>query len=545
MLVMAALAISSVASAADVTLHQVTFPERKTIDVEFTRTAHAPTAVLKAEVKIREGQAEIELKFERMKPAILFGGDVTSYVLWAITRDGTIENLGELWVREDEEKIEYSTGLKNFALMVTGEPYPLVSKPSELVLFTSSASSDKNTVSTPFLFSGFTPMPDVGYDSIANVSWDSSQPLDVMQAEKAYELAQREGALEYTPQLMKDALSALATARRYSRGGKSKQLIDYSRRSVSASGEAIQLTVRRKEREAIEAEIEQRRKEMEAIKARAEAAEQDAAAAAEQAKVAQEQLTLAQQQKAAADQAIAQTQSVLAQLAADKQSLEQQMSGLKLEQERLQAEKNTLVGEKNALMTEKASLVAEKDSLAAEKATLMAEKTKLEQQQASLQGSVTELTERAEKLKQEREQLQSRLEGALSQVAETRESARGFIVNLPDILFDLNEATLKNEAKIVIAKLSGILLIMPELNLRVEGHTDSTGSDEYNQGLSERRAVSVRDFLSAQGVSITRMVAVGYGEHRPVASNDTKEGRQKNRRVELIISQGEIAEATP
>ena len=116
------------------------------------------------------------------------------------------------------------------------------------------------------------------------------------------------------------------------------------------------------------------------------------------------------------------------------------------------------------------------------------------------------------------------------------------IVNLPDILFDTNEATLKTETRIVLAKLAGILLIMPELNLRVEGHTDSTGSADHNQGLSERRALSVRDYLAQQGIAVRRTVAVGYGFDRPVADNTTSVGRAKNRRVEIIIAEGEIAE---
>ena len=117
------------------------------------------------------------------------------------------------------------------------------------------------------------------------------------------------------------------------------------------------------------------------------------------------------------------------------------------------------------------------------------------------------------------------------------------IVSLPDILFDTNEATLKDEAKVVIAKLAGILLILPELNLRVEGHTDSTGSADYNQGLSERRATTVRDFLAEQGIGGQRMMAVGYGLTRPVADNSTREGRAENRRVEIVIAEGVISES--
>jgi outer membrane protein OmpA-like peptidoglycan-associated protein len=146
-------------------------------------------------------------------------------------------------------------------------------------------------------------------------------------------------------------------------------------------------------------------------------------------------------------------------------------------------------------------------------------------------------------LREEKAQLSNRLEGALGQVAETRSTARGMIVNLPDILFDVNQSTLKPDAKLVIAKLAGILLIMQDLNLRVEGHTDATGPYDYNLRLSEDRARSVVQFLAEQGIAATRMVAEGYGPDRPIASNDTGEGRSRNRRVELVIAEGTVAEA--
>jgi outer membrane protein OmpA-like peptidoglycan-associated protein len=146
-------------------------------------------------------------------------------------------------------------------------------------------------------------------------------------------------------------------------------------------------------------------------------------------------------------------------------------------------------------------------------------------------------------LRTEKTELSSRLEGALGQVAETKSTARGMIVNLPDILFDVNQSTLKSDAKLVIAKLAGILLIMQDLNLRVEGHTDSTGPYDYNMKLSEDRARSVVQFLAEQGIAPARMVAEGYGPNRPIATNDTGEGRSRNRRVEIVIAEGEIAEA--
>jgi outer membrane protein OmpA-like peptidoglycan-associated protein len=147
-------------------------------------------------------------------------------------------------------------------------------------------------------------------------------------------------------------------------------------------------------------------------------------------------------------------------------------------------------------------------------------------------------------LRQDREELTGRLDDALSQVADTRNTARGTIVNLPDILFDVNQSTLKAEAKLVIAKLAGILLIMGDLNTRIEGHTDSTGSFDHNMRLSEARAAAVRDFLFDQGIAAKRMKVKGYGPDRPIASNETTDGRAKNRRVEIVIAEGEIAEGT-
>jgi outer membrane protein OmpA-like peptidoglycan-associated protein len=170
------------------------------------------------------------------------------------------------------------------------------------------------------------------------------------------------------------------------------------------------------------------------------------------------------------------------------------------------------------------------------------ELSRIAAERLELEASVTALGEQAAALAREKADLSARLEGALSAVADTQSTARGMIVSLPDILFDTNEATLKNEARIVIAKLAGILLILPELNLRIEGHTDATGSAEYNQKLSERRAASVLEFLGEQGIDWQRMISVGYGLTRPVADNSTREGRAQNRRVEIVIAEGEVAE---
>jgi len=478
MMVAAVMLVYGVVEATEVTLQQVTFPERNEIEIGFVRDQRAPEATMIAEVEYREGQAEMNIRYKEMKPAILFAGDVTCYVLWAVTRDGTVENMGELWVREASETVEYSTGLKSFAMMVTAEPHPLVSVPSELVMFRSMAAKGKKVTSAQFTFSGFGPAPMIEYPSVARVIWDRSEPLDLRQAQKAYEMAVNAGAEAYAPTQLLRARTMLAQASGFTTGKKNKAAVDYSRRSLSLSAEALQVTARSKEAEAVEAEIARRTAEMEALEARAGEAEASAAAAA-------------------------------AALVKANRAIEE------IQRSRTEAEAAVLAAE--------------------------GELTRIESERLVLAASVLALEEQSAALERDKAELSTRLQGALSQVADTQQSARGMIVSLPDILFDLNEATLKNEAKIVIAKLAGILLILPELNLRVEGHTDSTGSAGYNQGLSERRAYSVRDFLAQQDIGRQRMVAVGYGLTRPVADNSSSDGRASNRRVEIVVAQGVIS----
>jgi outer membrane protein OmpA-like peptidoglycan-associated protein len=194
---------------------------------------------------------------------------------------------------------------------------------------------------------------------------------------------------------------------------------------------------------------------------------------------------------------------------------------------------------------ELAAIQGEKESMEAAKRALEGSLDSMRQEQEAMKASLESMQENMAGLKREKELLESRLQDALSHVADTRESARGFIVNLPDILFDVNQAALKPGAKIVLAKLAGILLIMQDLNLRIEGHTDSTGSASYNLELSQRRSESVMGWLAEEGLSSERMSAYGYGFDRPIADNSSAEGRKQNRRVEIIISEGEIQEDRP
>ncbi|MGH9241146.1 MAG: OmpA family protein, partial [Vicinamibacterales bacterium] len=141
-----------------------------------------------------------------------------------------------------------------------------------------------------------------------------------------------------------------------------------------------------------------------------------------------------------------------------------------------------------------------------------------------------------EQAEKDRDAVREQLRQQLNVILETRETARGLIINLSDVLFDVDKSTLKPGAREKLARIAGILASHPDLRIEIEGHADSTGSTEYNQGLSERRAQSVRQYFNQQGVTTPIVAAVGFGETRPVATNGTAAGRQQNRRVEIIVS---------
>ncbi len=170
----------------------------------------------------------------------------------------------------------------------------------------------------------------------------------------------------------------------------------------------------------------------------------------------------------------------------------------------------------------KAEAVSQQQALAAETAKA---------QQAAAQSE--QLRQQAEKEKQE---LRARLLQQLNTILSTRDTARGLIANMSDVLFKSGSFELLPGARERLAKISGIVLAYPSLHLQVEGHTDSVGGDDYNQQLSEHRAEAVRDYLVQQGISAPSIEAKGFGKTEPIASNETPEGRQQNRRVELVLS---------
>jgi len=157
-------------------------------------------------------------------------------------------------------------------------------------------------------------------------------------------------------------------------------------------------------------------------------------------------------------------------------------------------------------------------------------------QRAAAQAALDRVANDNQKLEKEKVELRSQLLLQFNTILQTRDTARGLIVNMSDVIFDTGKSSLRPGAREKLAKVAGIISGHPGLSLEIEGHTDSVGSDESNLKLSEQRGGSVRDYLLGQGMAVGSVSSKGLGEAKPVATNDTAEGRQQNRRVEIVIS---------
>jgi outer membrane protein OmpA-like peptidoglycan-associated protein len=476
--VLAFLLVSTALQAADVRLTALSLQSGKPLDVNFSRTPRSPSkAAMRATLLYEKGQGTIDLSFEKMEPAVLFSGDITSYVLWAVAIDGTTDNLGEVIVdRKDcSSSQRFFTNRKIFALMVTAEPMAAVSRPTEYVLFTSGEVGTPGVMNTPFEFTNFRTGPRPALDSIAGFQYSDDTPVAFKQAQKIIEAAEKMNAAAVNPTAVASAKSSFAKAENLVQGrGNKRSIADFSRVAIQLAAQAIVDTTRANEAKAA-AEAEARRQaEKAALEQRAQAAETEA------------------------------------------QRVARELKEVQAQREALSQESKDLLQQRDKLAAERDMIAAGRDKVAAERDAVAAER---------------------EAIKKDRDQLAGMLKGALSTVAETNETARGVIVSLPGILFDLNKATLKISAQITVAKLAGILMVFQNMNLSIEGYTDSTGTDELNMSLSTERAKAVYEFLKGQGIAESRMKYQGFGSANPVAPNDSEMNRARNRRVEVVLTQ--------
>ena len=492
--------------------------------IGFRGTALMPEARGEAKVESKQGVIKIDAEMEKLGPATQFGREYLTYVMWAITPEGRATNVGEVLLNNSgKTKLDATTELQSFGLIVTAEPYFAVTQPSDVVVM-------ENFVRTDTV--GTIEEVDAKYELLKRGQYvlnvkpgdirprelNPKVPLELYEARNAVEIARWTGAEQYAGDTFQKAVVGLENAEGYLIGKAGKKPIGtVAREAVQMAEDARIITVKKIE----EQELATERR----VTAEREAhAESDTAAAlseADRATREAERARLEAAESAARVKRENDAQTAAAQTEADRL--------------RLQNEAQTL-----AAQTEAARLkqVNEAQLLAANTETDRL-KQENEAQRIAAQADLDRAANEKAKAEAERTQLRAQLLLQFNAILQTRDTARGLIVNMSDVLFDTAKHTLRPAAREKLAKVAGIISGHPGLRLAVEGYTDSVGSDDYNQKLSEDRGTAVRDYLTKEGVADTSVTSKGFGKAEPVASNDTAAGRQQNRRVELVVS-GEI-----
>jgi outer membrane protein OmpA-like peptidoglycan-associated protein len=511
--------------------------------VDFRGTELLPRARGEAKVESKQGYIEIEVEFDNLEAASRFGPEYLTYVMWAITPEGRASNLGEVILNGSKSKLNVTTEMQSFGLIVTAEPYFAVTQPSDVVVMENIVRADTrgkiDTIEANYelLRRGvYTLAANPG--SLKPVVFDRKTPLELYQARNALQIARWAGADKYATEAFLRAESSLNQAEVYQRQRPGQKPVSMTaREAVQRAEDARLITVRRQDEERLAQERQAAAEREARAKAEAEASaeqqrlEAERRARAEQEKaIADAQRRQAEAERAAADatRALAEKARAEADLSAQRAREEAAESARQMQEQRAAAARE-LEEQRAAAERIKAEAEAARQAALAEQQRAQADAERARQQAEE----ANRLRQRAE---QDRENVRNQLMQQLNMVLETRESARGLIVNMSDVLFDTGRSTLKPGAREKLARVSGILLAHPGLNIEVEGHTDSVGGEAYNQRLSEQRAEAVRLFLVQNGVPQQSISSRGFGKMNPVASNDNAAGRQRNRRVELVVS---------
>jgi len=514
-------------------------PRKGATKIDFVGTALLPNAVGTAQVEGKKGYIAIDARFDKLEPATRFGQEYLTYVLWAITPEGRATNLGEVQVDDKDARIQVTTELQAFGLILTAEPYYAVTQPSDVVVMENIVRA--GTVGTSEVIQAKYELLNRGsYLMSQDVSQlkrkplEPGAPLDLAEARNAVALARIAGADRYAGETFTKAAALLATAETARERKRGANAIMMPARQAAQTAEDARLIALKKQSEEFEAM-------QRLVGAQRETAALDRARAEE---AARRQADIGRQNADAArltaerDQATANAARLSAErdtATADAARLSAQRDAATADAARSTAERDKATADAARSTAERDKATADAARLSAENATAAAERARLasDAARAAAESQSQDAQARSER---EKNELRARLRDQLNVILETRESARGLVVNLSDVLFDTGKADLKPGAREKLSRLSGVLLSHPGLHIEVEGHTDNVGADSYNQQLSETRASSVRDYLVREGIASNTVGTSGFGESKPVASNGTAAGKQQNRRVELIVS---------
>ncbi len=538
--------------------------------IDFRGTALMPNAHGEAKVESKKGYIEIEVEFRNMTEATQFGGEYLTYVLWAVTPEGRTSNLGEILRGggvSSSGKLDVTTELQAFGLIVTAEPYFAVSRPSDVVVMENVVRADTKG-KIELIDAKYELLQRGQYEHLANVldlKVNSNMPLELYEARNAVNIARKSGADRFATDTFEKAESNLKQSEAYrARNAGSKPVTMTARQAVQIAEDSRAIAVKRQDDDLMAAE----RQAGAAREARAE----DATARAKNATTVAENATANAQFETARVAREAETARLRAQSEADrlKRDNDNKTQASLVEADRLKRENDLrastaqstadLLKQDNdakaaAAKTEADRLRRENDLRAstaqstadrlkqdndAKMAAAQTEADRLRRdndaQKANAQSELDRIASEKRQLETDKTELRSQLLLQFNTILQTRDTARGLIVNMSDVLFDTAKFSLRPEAREKLAKVAGIVSGHPGLRLDVEGHTDNVGGDDYNQQLSEQRGSAVRDYLTQQGMQPNSVSTKGFGKTQPVASNETASGRQQNRRVELVIS---------
>jgi outer membrane protein OmpA-like peptidoglycan-associated protein len=523
-------------------------PRSGDTELDMVGTALMPRARGEIEVSGKKGYIEISGKFDRLEPPTRFGPEYLTYVMWAITPEGRATNLGELQIK-DERRVRVTTELQAFGLIVTAEPYFAVTQPSDVVVMENAVKPGTEgrieTIDAKYeLLKRGSYLMNQAYANLKVKTPEPGTQLDLAQARNAVALARVAGAPEFAAETFAKADALLQEAEQARERRRSGNAVQQPARQAAQTAEDARIIALQRQEEQFEARERALAAQREA-EARARArveeearqrAEIERALAAEREAEARARARTEEEarQKAEIERALAAQREAEARTRARTEEEARQ----KAEIERAQADAARLAAERQRLDAEAAKIAADRAKADAERARLDAERERQAAEAARAAAETQAQAAREAVLAAERDkaELRAELREQLNVILETRETARGLIVDLSDVLFDFNKATLRAGAREKLAKIAGIILAHPGLRMEAEGHADAVGTDDYNQRLSERRAQSVSAFLLEQGIRRESITAMGFGESRPVATNGTAEGRQQNRRVELVVS---------
>ena len=524
--------------------------------IDFRGTELLPGARGEAKVESKQGRIEIEAEFDGLQAATKNGTEYLTYVLWAVTPEGRTSNLGEVLLNGTKSKLDVSTELQVFGLVVTAEPYFAVTQPSDLIVMENVVRAD-TVGKIEEIDAKYELLQRGQYQHLANplaLKADRKLPLELYEARNAVQIARAMGADRYAAETFRKAEKSLAESEAYQqRKAGRKPVTMTAREAVQTAEDSRAIAVKRQEEDALaaerqaamdrEARAENRRvvaqSETERVTHEAEAARVQALAQAEGLKRENDARVAAGVADADRLRLENEARATAAKTEADrlKADNETRLAAAGAEADRLRADNDSRA---TAAKAEADRLRADNDSrLAAAGAEADRLKHENEAQRAATQAELDNAARQTARLEAQKVELRVLLLQQFNAILQTRDTARGLIVNMSDVLFDTGKSSLRPLAREKLAKVAGIVSGHPGLRLDVEGYTDSVGGDAYNQQLSEQRGESVRGYLTQQGMAAGSVSSKGFGKTQPVASNDTAQGRQLNRRVELVIS-GEV-----